>query len=463
MSSEPAWATMPAVLRAAQTGDHATLLRIARTAAGLTLAEAGRLAGYSSSTMSRLETGRRRSYAVGELRRLAKIYGIPLEFVGLLPSPETEDGTTVGRNFEDGGDRMHRRELLISTVGTATGLVLLPSNESAAADGLTTGLEEVLFGRSTAPAIPAQQLAAQIAAARADLRACRYTQLAQRLPRLLAQAGAGHDQAPEGQRARAAGRLAQAYGVTTQLLLKLHDNAMAWSTADRAVQAARASGDPLIEAETTRLAATTLRRTRHRDGAQGLVLRAAQQLDATTGLLDPAHTAMYGKLLAVAAYTAALRDDRSAALTLLTEAEDAARRAGRTTGEGLTTLDVAGYKISVARVLGDYGTAVEYARLLDPARISTPERRARYWEDTALALHGRGRMTAAYEALLTAERDTPQEVRYRPWAQQLTRDLMTGDTRGALPGLREFAERVGVVGRPRRPDRAAMGRPAIGG
>ncbi|MFI0792199.1 hypothetical protein ACH4OY_05775 [Micromonospora rubida] len=77
------------------------------------------------------------------------------------------------------------------------------------------------------------------------------------------------------------------------------------------------------------------------------------------------------------------------------------------------------------------------------ARIVSPERRARYWQDTALALHGRGRPRATFQALLAAERDTPQEVRFRPWAQQLTTDLLT---RGHnLPGVREFANRVGVA------------------
>jgi len=284
-----------------------------------------------------------------------------------------------------------------------------------------------------------------LAAAKADFRACRYSQLARRLPHLIAQATVGRDGAPAGKVEQASARLAQAYGVATQLLIKLHDDGMAWSTSDRAVQAARASGDPLVVAEATRLAATVLRRTRHRDGAQRLVLHAAQQLDADTGLTDLRLTAMYGKLLAVAAYTAAMRDDRDAAWTLLGEAEDAARRVGGD-ADRFNPLDLAVYKISVARVLGDFGAAVDYARQVDPTRITVPERRARYWEDTALALHGRGLRAGAFQALLAAERDTPQEVRYRPWAQNLTRELMSTDTRGTLTGVRELAARIGVDG-----------------
>ena len=98
----------------------------------------------------------------------------------------------------------------------------------------------------------------------------------------------------------------------------------------------------------------------------------------------------------------------------------------------------------VVRV-GDYGTAVDFARKVDPRSITAAERRARYWEDTALALQGRGRPTSAFDALLAAEHDVPEEVRYRPWAQQLTRELLSAPASHGLSGIREFAARVGVA------------------
>lgn len=446
MKTDPTWTAMPAVTAAVAAGDVGTLLRVARTAAGLTLEGAGQLTGYSTATMSRMENGRRRDWTVTELRRLAEVYGIPPHLLGLAASSPPDAPSTArvieGRHNDDGGDWMRRRNLIAGTIGLTTGAPLLPTD--AAADIAST-VEDVIFGRVTAVPLPDHQLAAQIAAAKADFRACRYSQLARRLPRLLAQATAGQDQTPADRAGQASVRLADAYCVATQLLIKLHDDGMATSTADRAVQAARANGDPLTIAEATRLAATALRRTHHRDGAQRLVLHAAQQLDTDTGLTEPRQTAMYGQLLAVAAYTAAMRDDRDTAWTLLGEAEDSARRTAGVESDRFNPLDLAVYKISVARVLGDYGAAVDYARQVDPARITTPERRARYWEDTALALHGRGRPTGAFQSLLAAEYDTPQEVRYRPWAQNLTQDLISADTRNSLPGIRDFAQRIGVA------------------
>jgi transcriptional regulator with XRE-family HTH domain len=444
MSTSPEWATMPSVVAAAHSGDYATILRLARTAARLTLEEAGELTGYSPSALSRLETGRRRTCDAKELRHLAQAYEIPLDLLGLSASPDPPGPTSLATEPDDGGDPMRRRTLLTSGVLAVTGAALQPFQAVAATEGMTDTIEGVLSGHLIAAPISGRQVAAQIAAARADYRACRYSQLAHRLPRLLAQATLAHDHASEGEKTVACGRLAQAYAVATQLLSKLHDDGMAWATSDRAVRAAHASGEPLIEAEAARAAVIVLRRTRHRAGAQRMILQTAEQLQMATKLKEPAQTAMYAQLLATAAYTAALNDDRDNAQTLLQEAETAHRQdaAG---SEHFAALDLAVYKISVARTLGDYGAAVEHALLIDPTRITAPERRARYWEDTALALHGRGRPEATYRALLAAEQDTPQEVRYRPWAQQLTRALLTVDNRHTLPGIRDFAQRIGAI------------------
>ncbi|MFB9240001.1 helix-turn-helix domain-containing protein [Plantactinospora siamensis] len=443
MSTRPAWTTMPAVAQAASDGDYGAVLRTARVAAGLNLEDAAALAGFSASTLSRMETKRNRHWDVRELRRLAEVFAIPAYLFGLSRSTFDIGADSLGAGVDEDGDSMRRRDLIATTTAAVTGALVLPLDQAAAAHGMADTVEDVLFGRVSAAPIPGNQLAAQLAAARADFRATRYTQLARRLPRLLAQAIAGRDAATVDEVPLAAGRLAQAYNVATQLLIKLHDNGMAWATADRAVQAASGGDDPMVLAEARRLAATVMRRTQHRDGAQKLMLDTARSLQADTSLPDATHTALYGQLLATASYTAAVRDDRETAWTLLGEAEDAARRVGGTNADRFNMLELAVYKVSVSRVLGDYGSAVDYARLVDPTRIVSPERRARYWEDTALALHGRGRPQATFQALLAAERDTPQEVRFRPWAQQLITDLLT---RGhSLPGVREFASRVGVA------------------
>ena len=103
------------------------------------------------------------------------------------------------------------------------------------------------------------------------------------------------------------------------------------------------------------------------------------------------------------------------------------------------------YGIGVARALGDFGRAVEYSQQVNLDLLGTAERHARFWEDTALAWWGRGRPDATFAAMLRAERAAPQEVRYRPWAQQLTTKLLESSTTVGLSGLREFAVRTGAA------------------
>lgn len=47
--------------------------------------------------------------------------------------------------------------------------------------------------------------------------------------------------------------------------------------------------------------------------------------------------------------------------------------------------------------------------------------------------------------LLEPERLTPEELRYDPTARALVLDLLGRERRGAAPGLRELAGRMGVV------------------
>ncbi|MFV2086721.1 hypothetical protein [Micromonospora sp. LOL_021] len=310
--------------------------------------------------------------------------------------------------------------------------------------GLTTELSGLLIGSapSSGPPVRPVELRATLAAASADLQACRYARLATRLPQLVAGAAAVAANTDDDQRCAGAALATRAYHLIAQVLIKLHEDGMSWSIIDRAGQTAQACGDPLLQAGHARIAAIVLRRTRHRDTAQSVVLAGATTLDTATGLRRPDDVTAYGRLLATAAYTAALAGQRATALDLLAEADEAARRADMKSAFG--SVDIALYRIGVARALGDFGAAVEYARAITPHQLGNVERRARYWQDTALALHGRGANAEAYRALLAAEQTAPQEVRYRPWAQQLTVDLLTSDRHRSLPDLRTFAARIGV-------------------
>jgi hypothetical protein len=336
---------------------------------------------------------------------------------------------------------MQRRDFLAAGVGAITSAALpVPAVDQ---QQLTSGLDELIFGTRPADTAPVtlDRLTAMLGVARRDFRACRYHELATRLPVLIHTAQVTRDS----QSAVDAGQLetvvSDAYALATEVLTKLHENGAAWATVDRAIQAAVAADDPRALARGHRLAAIVLRRSAHRDRAQALILDSARHFAASTALTEPADAAFFAAALCTAAYTAALADHRDQAYALLREARESIAEHG---AHGFTDNDITAYAIGVARAVGDYGNAIEHARKVNLDLLGSPERHARYWEDTALACWGRGRPRAAFEAMLHAERAAPQEVRYRPWAQQLTTQLLSSPAGGSLTGLREFASRNGI-------------------
>jgi transcriptional regulator with XRE-family HTH domain len=449
--------------------DAGAIVRTARQAEGLTLAELGRRTRYSASQVSRYERGIAPLTDTTVLRRFADALALPPEAFGLLSDTaecaarhEALIGAgTVTRNarapsvvwephWEDGEDPVRRRELLAGAAGlAAAGALGLPQTARASRTvDSAGGLESLLYGHSLDGAEPVPLTALRTATARARVlfQAARYDQLSAELAHLIATTTTTRDHTDGDERVAADALLADAYIVASSFMVKLNDDQLAWATADRAVQAAAASGDPLTLADARRSVATVMRRTGRPTPARALLIDAAG--DITPGRnATPEQLSMYGTLLQVAAYTAAVDGNRTEAGELITEAQAAATRLGRDANHRHTAFgptNITLYQVSIAQVLGDNGTAIAHAKTLNPAVIPTAERRGRYWIDVARAWHQWGKPEACYRALRAAERAAPAEVRYRPPVHRMTQDLLRADRRGALPGLRSFATRVGV-------------------
>lgn len=447
-----------------QRGDQAgAIVRAARLTAGLTLADLGQRCGYSPSQISRYERGVQRLTDITLLRRFAAALQIPPQVFGLSPSggewmgrhadhkesPAPAAGPIVGPNFrrEDGDDPVRRRELLAGAAGlaSAAALGLPPGGRAKSPPGPPTGLAEMLYGGPAAAPVAAAALRAAVAQARADFQTARYDRLAAGLPSLIATATRTRDCADGDDRAVASSLLADAYIAATNLMVKLNDDPLALTLADRALLAAETGDDPLTTADARRAVATVLRRTGRRAKARELLMSAASDIEPV-GRTSPDQLSVYGTLLEVAAYTAAVDGDRPAASEFIGEAKTAAARLGREGNCRFTAFGPANvtlYQVSIAQVLGDCGTAIEHAKSLRPAGIPTAERRGRYWIDVARAYHQWNKPEPCYRALLAAERAAPAEVRYRPPVHRITEDLLRADRRD-LPGLRAFAHRIGL-------------------
>ncbi|HEV7652393.1 MAG TPA: hypothetical protein VGP26_29920 [Actinophytocola sp.] len=345
---------------------------------------------------------------------------------------------------------MRRRTLLLGVSGLS-GAALIGSASwpaPATADPFRALEHDLLTPPCHGIPVELPGLRTRLAAARTLFQQARYAEAAAQLHRLLPAALATRHEAAHGDAMAAAeGQLAELYTLTAELMVKLGNDPLALTTADRAMQAAQATEDMLTRAGASRVWAIVLRRADHADTAQRLVVdnAAALQPDLHRG---PDHLSVYGTLLSTAAYTSAVDGDRDTARTLVTEAVEAAQRLGADANHRFTAFGPTGvglYQISIARVLGDPAAAIETARHIDPRTIPVVERRARYWSDIARSFHAWGKPEQCYRALLAAEHASPDEVRYRKPIQRITMSLLGHPTAKRLPGLQAFARRTGAL------------------
>ena len=421
--------------------DVGTVIRSARAAARLTQGQLGAACGYSSSAVSRIEAGSLRPGREA-LLQIAEALRIRPEELGLAPDPTSTRRPPMvgGPDLEE--DAVRRRSMLAGMVGVGAALAGTPASAAAppAPSGNPMGpLERALFAPETAAPLPLPRLGSVLSAAHREFTAAKYVALGQRLPGLLASAEATRDGASGRAREQAHGAVARSYVLATELALKQHAD-VAWVAADRALAAARASGDPVVVGEAARVLAITMRRAGRSGAAVDLLRRTAGSLDGAEG------QAVGSTLLMTAAYTAACAGERSDALDLIGEAEQSVVRIPKLPGQELFTVDATPeqadlYWVGVHNALGTPDEAVGYAARIDARRLPTAERRARLGTDTARMWQQLGDHKRTFAALRLVEQAAPEEAR-RPALRAMTAGLMYGPVQ--LPGLREFAQRTGA-------------------
>jgi hypothetical protein len=276
-----------------------------------------------------------------------------------------------------------------------------------------------------------------------------YMELGQLLPGLLTDAQIASQEITGDQQAVAFALLAHSYNTASSVLRKLGDNGLAVIAADRAVQAARTVGEPLLlAAGAYRLANAFLPAGRVIE-AKEVALSAASglesRLDAST-----AYLATWGGLLLTAAVAAARQGDSGEVWELVGEAKAAARRLGSDHADlntifGPISLAIQG--VQVAAELGDGREVLRRAKYVEPTRLPPylVERRTHYLIDVARGHAHRADDPAALATLLEAEQLASQEVRYNPIASELVMVLLKRERRAAAPGLRDLSARLGVV------------------
>jgi hypothetical protein len=276
-----------------------------------------------------------------------------------------------------------------------------------------------------------------------------YLDLGRQLPALLADAQLASRELAGDDQGAAVGLTVHAYNATSSVLRKLGDSGLAVIAADRAVQAARMVGDPLlVSASAYRLANVFLPAGRLVEAKEVALSAAAgleDRLDASTVGL-----AMWGSLLLTAALATARQGDNSETWELVGEAKAAARRLGIDYADlhtifGPTSVAISG--VQIAAELGDGREVLRRAQLVEPTRLPPDlvERRSHFLIDVARGHAYRSNDAEAVTTLLEAERLAPEEIRYNPLAGNLVVSLLKRERRAATPELRALSGRIGAV------------------
>jgi transcriptional regulator with XRE-family HTH domain len=278
-----------------------------------------------------------------------------------------------------------------------------------------------------------------------------YDRLSRALPKLLHEAQSAEAYHRHGDEARRAVHLlAQCYQVASSVLRKLGAYELAWFAADRSTAVSIRTDDPLlIGIATSRAGNALLALGRARSALETQLAVANRLAPADAREATPDRLSVYGSLLLQAAMAAARLGDGASVSELIREARRAAAELDAAENHYWTSFGPANvelHRIAADVELGEAGRAVDGHRRLDPVVLAAlvPERRAQHLLDVARACCQLARPDDAAALLLAAERLAPAEVRQRPAAHAVLRDL-TARARGAGPGpVAELAVRVGI-------------------
>lgn len=276
----------------------------------------------------------------------------------------------------------------------------------------------------------------------ASYQAGRYGTLLDTLPAVITTTRAMPDDPAS---ARAAYR---AHHLASITLMKYEGGTAAWHAAERAVDYALTSQDPVVTALAAQALTYTMTTIDEARTGMNNAIDYAQQLEgALSDGSVPASTA-FGMLWLKGAVAAAECKDTDTAREMLERAEQCAKHVPLGTNylsTGFDQLNVALYQASIEAALGRYAPAAEAAdRIGQKALSALPrERRTHHLIETADTYTRLRRTDDALSALLQAEQDNPREIHKRPAAREVIKQLLLAT--GPVPErLAALATRAGI-------------------
>jgi transcriptional regulator with XRE-family HTH domain len=308
--------------------------------------------------------------------------------------------------------------------------------------------------------VPVAVLGRRLAHGRSAFQAGHFGALARTVPRLVLDANrtAAHHADHAGDDRRAAGRLlALCLGLAAAVAIKAGEDELALAAGYRAVVAAERCGDSVAMATGVRHLAEAMAGRGRATAAADLAAATAERLAPGLLAAGPDGLSMLGMLYlraamsraAAAPITTGNSVDAGEFPGLLDRAADLAAQLGPGHNRLWTAfgpVNVAVHRVAAYVQTGQAAEAVTAAGAIPAAaRLALPrERRAHYLVDLASALVQEDRRDLAVRTLLDAEREAPEEVRYRPRTRQLVDNIRELGVAREAGRLRALASRCGL-------------------
>lgn len=278
----------------------------------------------------------------------------------------------------------------------------------------------------------------------------RYSQLTRDLPRLITavegalQTVRGDDKAQD--RGRLYRNAADLYALVRTVTKRLGRVDLSLLAADRAIRAGEAADDPLRLAVSRWNLAQVLLADKEPESAETVALHGAKELKAVTADDDLDAVALRGSLLLVAAIAAARRGDQWTAYDRVRLVEPLARRTGErnTLWTAFGPTNVKMFAVSVAVETGDTAEGLRLAEQVSYDRSPSIERRVAFLLDQAKGYEQRRDFAGALMMVSAAERQAPEDVRHRPAARAVLRQLVQRGRRNVAGEAARLATRVGA-------------------
>ena len=398
-------------------GDRIAELRLRRN---LTQEQLAGRAGLSIDVVRKLEQGQRRSARLATINALARAL-------------DTEPSFLVGQP---------------STFEGAHAVETEPPSVFALRQAVSPLTD--LLGGETDPEEPPTIAALQRSLASTDVirREGRMGEIGALLPQLIRDARAAVHAYTGAEAAAAQSVLAVAYQVAATTLTALGKEDAAYTAMERSWAAIRHCDDPDLETLAVSTLSWVFTKQGRLEDAERVALVRAEQIEPGFRS-SPKDLALWGVLLLRAA-TAAVRQEHQVT-DLLNMATGAAASVGEdltvyATPFGPTNAGVAKVNFLVESERSD--EAIRAARAVPGIDALPPTWRARFHVDRALAYTDLDNDSAATHALLSAERDAPEWMRYHSTSRRLVEELRGRARRRDAPVL-ALADRLGLgVDRP---------------